>query len=112
MHTALLSSPPPPLTAYTSRLQALSDSPDPSLLLAHAYVRYLGDMRGGVIIRNRLAEAYGLDEVRGLGVKFYDWKELGKPQVQQWYRDGLDLGVGDNLELKGMNTNIMCDLVN
>ncbi|GBE85299.1 hypothetical protein BKA93DRAFT_826863 [Sparassis latifolia] len=46
-HVALMDPPPPALTAYLSRLESVSHSSDPSPLLAHAYVRYLGDLSGG-----------------------------------------------------------------
>ncbi|KAH9891550.1 hypothetical protein C8Q73DRAFT_649648, partial [Cubamyces lactineus] len=51
LHVALTSSSPPALTQYVDRIRELAASPDPSRLLAHAYVRYLGDLSGGQFIR-------------------------------------------------------------
>ncbi|EGN98509.1 hypothetical protein SERLA73DRAFT_139003, partial [Serpula lacrymans var. lacrymans S7.3] len=51
INATLLSSPPQAFADYTSRLRELSESSDPSGLLAHAYVRYLGDLSGGQVIR-------------------------------------------------------------
>ncbi|KIM89413.1 hypothetical protein PILCRDRAFT_95257 [Piloderma croceum F 1598] len=75
-HTSLLLSRPQGFVEYITHLQALSDSADPSLLLAHTYVRYLGDLSGGQVIRRRVAKAYGIDLASGEGVKFYDFKSL------------------------------------
>ncbi|KAI0079518.1 heme oxygenase [Panus rudis PR-1116 ss-1] len=107
LHKELQASPPQPLTDYVSRLQTLADSSDPSPLLAHAYVRYLGDLSGGQFIRRRLAKAYGLED--GAGLSFYDFKQLGgtgsstigdMKKIKEWYRDGMNASVGDNEELK------------
>ncbi|THH20583.1 hypothetical protein EW146_g797 [Bondarzewia mesenterica] len=54
-----------PVEEYTSRLRSLADSPDPAPLLAHAYVRYLGDLSGGQVVRRRVARAYGLEDEDG-----------------------------------------------
>lgn len=108
-HTGLLLSRPDSFIAYTERLQTLSHSADPSLLLAHAYVRYLGDLSGGQVIRRRVAQAYAIDAENGSGVKFYEFKNLEgtKPgtrgdnkKIKEWYRTGMNAGVRDNETLK------------
>ncbi|KAF8574312.1 heme oxygenase-like protein [Ramaria rubella] len=95
-------SPPTPLSAYTARLRAAAS--DPPRLLAHAYVRYLGDLSGGQIIRRRIAKAYDLDPLTGLGTQFYEFQKLGgggaagigdMRSIKVWYRDGMNKGVGD-----------------
>ncbi|KAG2362940.1 hypothetical protein BDR07DRAFT_1405540 [Suillus spraguei] len=84
-HSSLMTSPPKCFTEYTTRLRELSESADPTCLLAHAYVRYLGDMSGGQFIGRRIAKAYDLDMDQGDG---------------EWYRDGMNAGIGDDTTLK------------
>jgi len=59
---------------YVERLVELADR-DPQLLLAHAYVRYLGDLSGGQhiarIVRRLLAPRFDT------AVEFYDFPDLG-----------------------------------
>lgn len=111
MHLQLQASAPAPLAAYVQRIEDLSDSPDPAPLLAHAYVRYLGDLSGGQTIRHILAKAYDLDEAAGTGVAFYAFKELrsAKPanqgemkRIKEWFREGMNkAGEQQSLEMKG-----------
>ncbi|KAJ7697553.1 hypothetical protein B0H14DRAFT_3174408 [Mycena olivaceomarginata] len=75
IHVQLMAAQPPALEKYVARIQAIADSPDPSPLLAHAYVRYLGDLSGGQTIQRALAKAYGLT-MGGAGLTFYAFKEL------------------------------------
>ncbi|KAG1843007.1 hypothetical protein DFJ58DRAFT_907459 [Suillus subalutaceus] len=98
-----------PFVAYTTRLRELSESSDPTCLLAHAYVRYLGDMSGGQVIRRRIAEAYDLDVDRGYGTRLYDFKKLDSSEpanigdikkIKEWYKDGMNTGIGDDTALK------------
>jgi hypothetical protein len=56
----LFTSPPPAITQFTQHLTSIS-STRPALLLAHAYVRYLGDLSGGQIVRSRIRRVYALD---------------------------------------------------
>ncbi|KAI0632322.1 hypothetical protein C8Q77DRAFT_1125052 [Trametes polyzona] len=108
LHVALTTAPPAALTQYVSRINELAAGPDPSRLLAHAYVRYLGDLSGGQFIRRHIAKAYGLED--GAGVSFYEFRPLGGgttagtmgdlKKIKEWYRDGMNAGVGDNAELK------------
>lgn len=104
----LVSNPPQPFSAYTSRLRHLADH-EPSALLAHAYVRYLGDLSGGQFIKRRVARAYGLED--GEGLSFYDFKQLGgnasgtigdMKKIKEWYREGMNAGAGDDAALKGV----------
>ena len=95
------------------RIEELAAGPDPSRLLAHAYVRYLGDLSGGQFIRRRISKAYGLDD--GAGVSFYEFRPLGgttsatdpaasageMKRIKEWYREGMNAGVGDDQDLKG-----------
>ncbi|KAI5123147.1 hypothetical protein M0805_000850 [Coniferiporia weirii] len=110
LHRAFLSAPPPPFTAYVSRIRYLSDeAADPSPLLAHAYVRYLGDLSGGQVIRRRIAKAYGIEREDGRGTLFYDFKQLGggksasigdMRKIKEWFRDGMNQGGGDDASRK------------
>lgn len=102
---------PAGLEEYVSRLSTLAVSPDPAPLLAHAYVRYLGDLSGGQQIKRRVQKAYGLDEETGEGVKFFEFGKLGgapgsanmgdMKKIKEWYRDGMNAGVGEDKDLKG-----------
>lgn len=105
---------------YTARLQALSDSSNSALLLAHAYVRYMGDLSGGQVIKPRLAKAYGVDvtdldspegnQGPNNGVSLYEFTNLEGTKkanvgdikkIKGWYRIGMNEGAGDDEKLKG-----------
>lgn len=99
---------PPALSHYVDRIEQITSSEDPAALLSHAYVRYLGDLSGGQVIRGKIAKAYNLED--GAGVSFYDFKTLGgtgaatigdMKKIKEWYRDNMNTVVGDNQELKG-----------
>ena len=78
----------PPTAAYVNRLTELARARDAASLLAHHYVRYLGDLSGGQIIARRLRDHYGID---GEGAAFYDFSALGKIKpYRDAYRDRLD----------------------
>ncbi|MDZ7651645.1 MAG: biliverdin-producing heme oxygenase [Burkholderiaceae bacterium] len=66
----------PAAAAYVVRLQWL-DQHDAGLLLAHAYVRYLGDLSGGQVVQRIVARTLGLTPPTGL--RFYDFG--GMPAV-------------------------------
>jgi heme oxygenase len=60
----------------------------PAGLVAHHYLRYLGDLSGGQIIRRLVGRAYGLDTD---GVRFYVFDEIPKPKpFKDAYRAALD----------------------
>lgn len=111
MHIQLVSAPPQALSDYTARLQFLAASPSQTAvarLLAHAYVRYLGDLSGGQFVKRQLGKVYGLED--GFGLAFYDFKQLGgntsatigdMKKIKEWYRDGMNAGVGNDLTVKG-----------
>ncbi|KAG1766175.1 heme oxygenase [Suillus occidentalis] len=108
-HSSLMASPPKPFVEYTTRIRELSESSDPTRLLAHAYVRYLGDLSGGQIIRRRIANAYNLDVDRGDGIRLYHFKKLDSSEtanigdikkIKEWYKDGMNTGIGDDTTLK------------
>ncbi|KAF8903101.1 hypothetical protein CPB84DRAFT_799760 [Gymnopilus junonius] len=99
IHLQLLSRSPAPLLKYERRIKELSQSSDPSALLAHSYVRYLGDLSGGQTIRHTIAKAYDLDEASGLGISFYAFKELQSAKlasqgemkrIKDWFRVGIN----------------------
>lgn len=86
----------PSTAAYVNRLTELGRNRDASALLAHHYVRYLGDLSGGQIIARRLRDHYGID---GDGARFYDFSAVGKIKpYRDAYRDRLDaLGLDDEV---------------
>lgn len=108
---------PPRLARYLDRINALSgDERKCPLLLAHAYVRYLGDLSGGQIIGAKLRRAYGLDGLEGRRFYYFDLSDdtsaavtgeetVGErkkklAEVKNWYRRGMNQGGGDDRELK------------
>ncbi|KAG5645985.1 hypothetical protein DXG03_004586 [Asterophora parasitica] len=116
-HAALLDETPPALTAYVTRIRILADSRDPTLLLAHSYVRYLGDLSGGQIIRRTLGKAYGLglDEDVGNGLELYAFNELTSTKnaglgemkrIKEWFRAGLDTAGNLGADVKSKSTYI------
>ncbi|GAB3623588.1 heme oxygenase (biliverdin-producing) [Mariniluteicoccus endophyticus] len=73
----------PATAAYVSRLRA-ADAPR---LVAHHYVRYLGDLSGGQVIATYMQRHYGLTE----GLTFYDFTGVGRPKpYKDAYREALD----------------------
>jgi heme oxygenase len=71
----------PAADAYRQRLVDAA-AEWPTLLVAHHYTRYLGDLSGGQAIGRILDRTFGLD---GAGVAFYDFPEIEKPKL---YKDG------------------------
>lgn len=73
--------PTPAALAYAAHLDDLAGRDDELGLIAHHYVRYMGDLAGGQIIARMLQRHYGISE---RGVNFYDFPLLGKIKP---YRD-------------------------
>lgn len=75
-------------SAYAEQLSDLARA-RPALLVAHAYVRYLGDLNGGQSLRRIVSETLGLSG--GAGTTFYDF---GDPESvaehSRSFRAGLD----------------------
>jgi heme oxygenase len=77
----------PASAGYVERLEGL-DAADPPTLVAHAYVRYLGDLHGGQMLRRVIARQ--LDLKGEAGTRFYDFGD--EPRVlalRQALRTGL-----------------------
>lgn len=73
---------------YVERLQELSAA-EPGLLVAHAYVRYLGDLNGGQALRRVVVRSLGL--AGSAGTMFYDFGDLAAQQrLVQRFRAGLN----------------------
>ncbi|MEO0797119.1 MAG: biliverdin-producing heme oxygenase [Verrucomicrobiota bacterium] len=81
---------------YVARIRELEES-SPELLVAHSYVRYMGDVSGGQILRKIAAKALKLEGNQGL--MFYDFSELGDiAEFKNQYRSGLNsLPVDDSM---------------
>jgi heme oxygenase len=71
----------PAAEAYRQRLLAAA-AEWPTLLVAHHYTRYLGDLSGGQAIGRILDRTFELD---GAGIAFYAFAEIPKPKI---YKDG------------------------
>src|SRR5690606_9160168 len=72
----------PVTVEYVERLREVGGT-WPAGWLAHYYVRYLGDLSGGLFIRNRLEATYSIDETSGTA--FYDFP--GIPSAKRWKDD-------------------------
>ncbi|MFB2938757.1 heme oxygenase (biliverdin-producing) [Aerosakkonemataceae cyanobacterium BLCC-F154] len=56
---------------YVARIQEISNN-NPALLIAHSYVRYMGDLSGGQSLRNIVRSALTLPPDRGTGLHEFD----------------------------------------
>jgi len=93
---ALAAGPPPApgpaARAYAAHLHALGASA-PVRLVAHAYVRYMGDLSGGQILRGIVERALALRDGAGTdaGTAFHDFAAAGDPDaLKRRFRDALD----------------------
>lgn len=83
----------PATLAFVARVREL-ESLDAGLLLAHAYVRYLGDLSGGQILRGMVAK--GLPAEQSGGVAFYDFGDAAETRrLTQAFRVALAEAVVD-----------------
>ena len=81
--------PAPSVAAYVHHLEHLGAT-DPRLLLAHAYVRYLGDLSGGQLLGRIVTD--GLSLAPGSGTAFYDF---GEPHQAAAMARGIRKGLAD-----------------
>lgn len=65
-------SPVPAARAYAERIAGLA-SQEPLRLVSHAYVRYLGDLSGGQVLKKMAARQLALD---GDGLRFYEFPAI------------------------------------
>jgi len=73
---------------YVERIHAI-ERRSPGLLAAHAYVRYLGDLSGGQVLRGTVCRCLGLSGEQGMA--FYNF---GVPEAAQWLRQHFRQGLG------------------
>lgn len=80
---------PTPATAiYVRRLNEIATTKDFPRLVAHHYVRYLGDLSGGQVIARMMVNHYGISQD---ALAFYRFEDLGKLKpYKDSYRDALD----------------------
>jgi heme oxygenase (biliverdin-producing, ferredoxin) len=70
----------------------------PAGYVAHHYTRYLGDLSGGQIIRDRAEKTWGFAR-KGDGVRFYVFEAISNPAAfKREYRELLDAVNADDLE--------------
>ncbi|MFI0516176.1 heme oxygenase (biliverdin-producing) [Streptomyces sp. WSLK1-5] len=87
----------PATRVYADRVRVCAES-WPAGYIAHHYTRYLGDLSGGQIIRDRAARTWGFEK-KGDGVRFYVFEEIPNPAAfKRGYRELLDAVRADELE--------------
>ncbi|MEU3749971.1 MULTISPECIES: heme oxygenase (biliverdin-producing) [Streptomyces] len=90
-------SPLPATVAYAERVAECARD-WPAGYVAHHYTRYLGDLSGGQIIRDKAERTWGFAR-KGDGVRFYVFDEIGNPAAfKRAYRELLDSVNADDLE--------------
>ncbi|PRH79218.1 biliverdin-producing heme oxygenase [Streptomyces solincola] len=89
--------PLPATEAYAARVAECARD-WPAGYVAHHYTRYLGDLSGGQIIRDRAERTWGFAR-KGDGVRFYVFEEIDNPAAfKRGYRELLDRVPVDDLE--------------
>ncbi|MEU3048731.1 MULTISPECIES: biliverdin-producing heme oxygenase [unclassified Streptomyces] len=86
----------PSTAAYAARIEECTRT-WPAGYIAHHYTRYLGDLSGGQIIRDRAERTWGFAR-KGDGVRFYVFEEVANPAAfKRTYRELLDAVRADEL---------------
>lgn len=77
--------------AYVERIQKVAQE-NPTLLIAHAYVRYMGDLSGGQSLRNIARSAMNLPADKGTGLHEFDAFPTveARRAFKMTYRDALN----------------------
>ncbi|MGW7053385.1 biliverdin-producing heme oxygenase [Streptomyces sp. NPDC054887] len=89
--------PLPATAAYAARITACARD-WPAGYVAHHYTRYLGDLSGGQIIRDKAERTWGFAR-KGDGVRFYVFEDIANPAAfKRGYRELLDRVNADDLE--------------
>ncbi|MGW1225561.1 biliverdin-producing heme oxygenase [Streptomyces sp. NPDC001478] len=89
--------PLPATAAYAARIAACART-WPGGYIAHHYTRYLGDLSGGQIIRDKAERTWGFAR-KGDGVRFYVFEDIANPAAfKRDYRDLLDAVNADDQE--------------
>ncbi|MET9698770.1 biliverdin-producing heme oxygenase [Streptomyces sp. NPDC006529] len=87
----------PATRAYADRVAACA-AEWPGGYVAHHYTRYLGDLSGGQIIRDKAERTWGFAR-KGDGVRFYVFEAIANPAAfKRSYRELLDAIDADDLE--------------
>ncbi|MDC2952954.1 biliverdin-producing heme oxygenase [Streptomyces gilvifuscus] len=87
----------PATRAYAARVRECAER-WPAGYVAHHYTRYLGDLSGGQIIRDRAERTWGFAR-KGDGVRFYVFDRIANPAAfKRSYRELLDDVRADDLE--------------
>ncbi|MDO0915464.1 biliverdin-producing heme oxygenase [Streptomyces sp. DT2A-34] len=87
----------PATRAYADRVRECAHD-WPAGYIAHHYTRYLGDLSGGQIIRDKAEKTWGFAR-KGDGVRFYVFEEISNPAAfKRSYRELLDAVRADDLE--------------
>ncbi len=87
---------------YVARIREVSQT-DSALLVAHSYVRYMGDLSGGQSLKNIARSALELPADQG--TQFYEFEQISTAEARREfkgkYRDGLNaLPIDETLEQK------------
>ncbi|MEU9236801.1 heme oxygenase (biliverdin-producing) [Streptomyces subrutilus] len=87
----------PATEAYAARVAECA-AEWPGGYVAHHYTRYLGDLSGGQIIRDKAERTWGFER-KGDGVRFYVFADISNPAAfKRTYRELLDAIAADDLE--------------
>lgn len=83
--------PSPEGVNYVNRIRTISNE-NPALLVAHSYVRYMGDLSGGQSLRHIVRSALDLPPDRGTGLHEFDAFPTveSRREFKGRYRDALD----------------------
>ncbi|MEV0777949.1 heme oxygenase (biliverdin-producing) [Streptomyces sp. NPDC050433] len=89
--------PLPATAAYAARITECART-WPGGYVAHHYSRYLGDLSGGQVVRDKAEKTWGFAR-KGDGVRFYVFEEIANPAAfKRGYRELLDAVPVDDLE--------------
>ncbi|MEV5796579.1 heme oxygenase (biliverdin-producing) [Streptomyces collinus] len=87
----------PATRAYADRVRECAED-WPGGYVAHHYTRYLGDLSGGQVVRDRAERTWGFAR-KGDGVRFYVFEDIANPAAfKSGYRELLDAVEADELE--------------